>query len=149
MTPRTAVALLASATALGATNAHAATINIPAIHVHQHVTANVNQGPAWWPGTHRPGQQGTVAVAGHRTTHTRPFHDLDKLKRGDRIYVRYAGRVHVYVMTGRQVISSRNQHIADDIGHERLILTACARADGTPTSLAYRIVIYALPKEPT
>lgn len=149
MTPRQAAALLVGAAALGAPAAHAATINIPTIHIHQHVTANVNAGPAWWPHTHRPGQQGTVAIAGHRTTHTKPFHDLDKLRPGDTITVNYQKHTYIYVVTSKRVLSSRNQHIADDVGHERLILTACARSDGRPTSLAYRIVITALPKEPT
>ncbi len=146
MTPRQAAALLAGAAALGAPQAHAATINIPAIHVRDTITNNVNHGPAWWPTTHRPGSQGTVAIAGHRTTHTKPFHDLNKLRPGDTITVNYQKHTYIYVVTSRRVLSSRNQHIADDVGHERLILTACARSDGTPTSLAYRIVIYALPK---
>ncbi len=111
------------------------------------MTTKLDTGPAWWPHTHRPGSQGTVAIAGHRTTHTKPFHNLDKLKPGDTITVNYQKHTYIYVVTSKRVLSSRNQHIADDVGHERLILTACARADGTPTSLAYRIVITALPKE--
>lgn len=142
---RLATALAMGAVALGVTPAQAALINIPAIHVRDKVTANVNAGPAWWPITGRPGGSDTVAIAGHRTTHTRPFHDLDKLRPGDRIYVRYGGHIHVYVMTSRRVVSGNNLHIADDVGHERLLLTACARRDGSPTSLSYRIVVYALP----
>jgi LPXTG-site transpeptidase (sortase) family protein len=149
MTSRLARTLVVGVLALGAAPAHATVINIPAIHVRDRVTMNVNAGPAWWPTTGRPGGGDTVAIAGHRTTHTRPFHDLDKLKAGDRIYVRYGGRVHAYVMTSRRVLSGDNLHIADGVGHERLILTACARRDGSPTSLSYRIVIYALPKENT
>jgi sortase A len=125
--------------------AGAATINIPAIHVHEQVTANLDAGPAWWTVTGRPGGGDTVAIAGHRTTHTRPFHDLDKLKPGDRIYVRWSGRSRAYVVTSRRVVSVHNLHIGDAVGHERLVLTACARRDGTPTSASWRIVVYALP----
>jgi LPXTG-site transpeptidase (sortase) family protein len=145
MISRLARALIVGALALGVAPAQAALITIPAIHVRDHVTMNVNAGPAWWPITGRPGGGDTIAIAGHRTTHSRPFHDLDKLRPGDRIYVRYGGHAHAYVMTSRRVISGNNLHIADGVGHERLLLTACARRDGSPTSLSYRIVIYALP----
>ena len=50
-------------------------------------------------------------------------------------------------MTSRRIISVNNLHIADGLGYERLILSACAKRDGRPTSANYRIVIYALPKE--
>lgn len=147
MTPMLARALIVGALAVGAAPAQAAHINIPAIHVRGKVTMNVNAGPAWWPITGRPGSGDTVAIAGHRTTHTRPFHDLDKLRPGDHIYVRYSGHTYVYVMTSRRIVSVNNLHIADGLGYERLILSACAKRDGTPTSASYRIVIYALPKE--
>jgi len=141
-----ALIVVVVALALGAP-AMAAQINIPAIGVRTSVTANLNAGPAWWPDTGRPGGGNTIAIAGHRTTHTRPFHDLDKLHAGDRIYVRYGGHTYVYVMTSRRIISVNNLHIADGLGYERLILSACAKRDGRPTSANYRIVIYALPKE--
>ncbi len=148
MTAKTLIAAAVIAV-VGAPPAGAATINIPVIHVHHRITSSLNAGPAWWPHTNRPGSGDTGAVAGHRTTHTRPFHDLDKLRPGNRIIVRYSEHTYIYVVTSRQVVSSRNQHIADGLGHEKLVLTACARKDGSPTSLAYRIVITALPKEPT
>ncbi len=147
MTLKLATALTVGAVALGVAPAQAAQITIPAIHVRDEVTMNVDAGPAWWPVTGRPGSGDTVAIAGHRTTHTRPFHDLDKLRPGDRIYVQYGGHIHAYVMTSRRIVSVNNLHITDGLGYERLILTACARRDGSPTSLSYRIVIYALPKE--
>ena len=133
------------ALALFVSPAGAATINIPAIHLREQVTSNLNTGPAWWPVTGRPGGGDTIAIAGHRTTHTRPFHDIDQLKSGDRIYVRWGARSHAYVVTSRRVVSVNNLHISDAVGHERLILTACAKRDGSPTSASYRIVVYALP----
>jgi len=38
-------------------------------------------------GTAGPGQVGNFAVAGHRTTYGRPFHDVDRLVDGDRVVV--------------------------------------------------------------
>lgn len=124
--------------------AHAASISIPAIHLRENVTTNLDAGPAWNP-TGRPGGGDTIAIAGHRTTHTRPFHDLWQLQRGDRINVRYGTHTYRYVVTSRAIVSAANMHIADSVGHERLLLTACARRDGSPTSASWRIVIHALP----
>jgi len=122
-----------------------AQINIPAIHLKTAVTMNVDAGPAFWPVTGRPGGGDTIAIAGHRTTHTRPFYSLNKLKHGNRIYIRYNGKMHAYVVTGRKILSVNHMHIGNAIGHERLLLTACSRPDGTPTSASWRIVVYALP----
>ncbi|MGI8774652.1 MAG: class E sortase [Actinomycetota bacterium] len=47
----------------------------------------VKLGPGHWPGTPWPGQRGNSVFAGHRTTHTRPFGDLDLLQPGDRIHI--------------------------------------------------------------
>ncbi len=43
----------------------------------------VEGGPGHWPGTPLPGAPGNAAFAGHRTTYTHPFGDLDLLKPGD------------------------------------------------------------------
>ncbi len=49
--------------------------------------AVVALGPGLWPGTPLPGVAGNSVFAGHRTTHTHPFEDLDLLKPGDLIEV--------------------------------------------------------------
>ncbi len=55
-------------------------------------------------GTAGPGQVGNFAVAGHRTTYGRPFHDVDQLVDGDRVVVETAGDVYVYEVTSREVV---------------------------------------------
>jgi sortase A len=124
---------------------HTAHLNIPRIGVRERVTMGLDAGPAFWPVTGRPGGGDTIAIAGHRTTHTRPFLRIDRLRPGDNIYVRYQGRVRRYVVTGTRVRPATDLHIADAVGHERLLLTACSTASGAPTSLDYRIVVYARP----
>ena len=141
----TALALALAAPAQAGGNPWRAFINIPAIGLKARVTMDVDAGPAFWPVTGRPGGGDTIAIAGHRTTHTRPFNKLDRLRHGDRIYVRYQGRWRAYVVTGRKILSVNHLHVGDSIGHERLILTACSRPDGSPTSASYRIAVYALP----
>jgi LPXTG-site transpeptidase (sortase) family protein len=119
------------------------TIWIPRLHLRSQIfaSARLDSGPAWWPITGRPGGGDTVAVAGHRTTHSRPFYFLERLRRGDRIRIAYLGRTYTYRVSRSQVISSENLHIADAVGHERLLLTAC-----TPRGSArFRLVVEALP----
>jgi LPXTG-site transpeptidase (sortase) family protein len=105
------------------------------------VPSKLNRGPAWWPITGRPGGGDTVAIAGHRTTHTRPFYFLERLRRGDRIQLTYGGRRYAYRVVASRVMSASNLHIADAVGYERLLLTAC-----TPRgSAAFRLVVEARP----
>lgn len=55
-------------------------------------------------GTAGPGQVGNFALAGHRTTYGRPFHDVDQLVDGDRVVVETAGDVYVYEVTSREIV---------------------------------------------
>lgn len=117
-------------------------INIPRLRLRAKIGLNLAKGPAWWPVTGRPGGGDTIAVAGHRTTYTRPFYWLERLRSGDSIYIRWQGRVNAYRVSGRRILSARNLHIADARGHELLLLSAC-----TPRGSArQRIVIYAWPE---
>jgi LPXTG-site transpeptidase (sortase) family protein len=120
-----------------------ATISIPRLDVKSHVFApsQLDRGPAWWKVTGRPGEGDTVAVAGHRTTHTKPFYYLERLRRGDRIFVAYRGRTYRYRVASSRVVSGDDLHIADAVGYERLLLTTC-----TPRGSArWRLVVSALP----
>jgi len=55
-------------------------------------------------GTAGPGQVGNFAVAGHRTTYGRPFHDVDRLVDGDRVVVETADQVYVYEVTSHEIV---------------------------------------------
>ena len=72
--------------------------------------ADLERGPGHYPDTALPGQRRTVAIAGHRTTWGRPFHDIDRLRAGDRVLVETADAVHVYAVTGHDVVQP------DDVG---------------------------------
>jgi LPXTG-site transpeptidase (sortase) family protein len=124
-----------------AKRAPAPTLWIPRLDLKSRIFASpqLDRGPAWWPITGRPGGGDTIAVAGHRTTHTRPFYYLERLRPGDRIHVAHGGRTHVYRVTQSRVLSARNLHIGDAVGYERLLLTAC-----TPRGSAeFRLVVEA------
>ncbi len=73
-------------------------IEIPAIGLNHRTyegidLATIDHGPSHWPGTPMPGQSGNTVFPGHRTTHSRPFWDLDKLVPGNEvIFTTDAGR---------------------------------------------------------
>jgi len=58
------------------------------------------QGPGHYPGTALPGDQGNMAIAGHRVGKGSPFLDLDLLRPGDPIVVETADRWFVYRLLG-------------------------------------------------
>ena len=87
--PRTPASVGSFTQALGFRIGH---ISIPAIGVNEIIREGIhmdviNRGVAHWAGTAQAGGQGNMVLAGHRTTFSRPFHDLDRLERGDRIFV--------------------------------------------------------------
>jgi sortase A len=74
---------------------------IPTIGVSEYVVEGTDadllrKGPGHYPDTPLPGQPGTSAIAGHRTTYGAPFRRLDELKKGDRILVELPYGTFVY-----------------------------------------------------
>lgn len=69
----------------------------------------VRRGAGLWPGTPLPGGMGNAVFAGHRTTHTHPFRDLDLLREGDGVitHVRGAARVR-FVVVRIKVVPEEN-----------------------------------------
>ncbi|SDY23782.1 sortase A [Modestobacter sp. DSM 44400] len=58
------------------------------------------QGPGHYAGTAMPGEQGNVALAGHRVGRGSPFLDLDRMRPGDPIVVETADFWFVYRVLG-------------------------------------------------
>lgn len=86
----------------------------------------IDRGPSHWPGTAMPGQLGNVVVAGHRTTHSRPFYDLDLLAPGDPLVFRMAdGTAWTYEMTGTEIVGPDAMHIVDQRPEHTATLFAC------------------------
>jgi sortase A len=118
-----------------------ATISIPAlgldaaVHTGMTLTA-INRGPSWWPGTALPGQLGNVVIGGHRTTYSRPFHDLDQLQPGDPVVMTTGSGRYTYVVVKTEVVEPTAVEIAD----QTLDYTATLFACHPPGSAAYRIV---------
>jgi sortase A len=117
---------------------------IPSIGVSEYVVEgtdadNLRKGPGHYPDTPLPGQHGTSAIAGHRTTYGAPFRNLDKLKHNDRIVVELPYGTFVYRVDKTQIVDDSALWVTKRVGHDQLVLTACHPL----YSAAQRIVAFA------
>jgi sortase A len=106
------------------------TLEIPTLGVRQSLFEGVtlktlDNGPGHWPGTALPGQTGNVVVAGHRTSRTRPFYDIDKLSAGDEVVFTTSQGRHVYSVTKVQVVNPDALWIVDQTRDKTATLFAC------------------------
>jgi sortase A len=100
---------------------------------------SLKKGPGQYSDNVLPGERGTVAIAGHRTTYLAPFRKLDKLRRGDAITLTMPYGRFSYAVEGSRVVSPRHTSVLRHVRHDRLVLTTC-----TPLfSAAKRIVVSA------
>src|SRR3954471_12090414 len=64
----------------------------------------LKKGPGHYAGTALPGEHGTVAIAGHRTTYAAPFQNLDKLHRGDVVTMTMGYGLFTYRVEGQRTV---------------------------------------------
>jgi sortase A len=102
-------------------------------------TASLRKGPGHYPETPLPGERGTVAVAGHRTTYLAPFRKIDELRRGDRVVASMPYGRFLYRVERTRIVSPTALWVKRRVRHDRLILTACHPL----YSAAQRIVVFA------
>ena len=105
-------------------------LSIPSIGVSEYVVEgtdadNLRKGPGHYPDTPLPGQHGTTAIAGHRTTYGAPFRNLNKLKHNDRIVVELPYGTFVYRVDRTQIVDDSALWVTKRVGHDQLVLTAC------------------------
>ncbi len=100
-------------------------IDLDVVAVQGTDTASLQKGPGHYPQTPFPGQGGTSAFAGHRTTYLAPFRHLDQLKRGDEIEIEMPYANFAYRVQKTRVVDDSAVEIIHDVGYERLVLTAC------------------------
>lgn len=105
-------------------------IEIPSIDVEYAVIegtdeGDLQKGPGHYPTTGLPGQGRTIGVAGHRTTYGAPFNQIDGIEVGDEITIEMPYADFTYTVTDTRIVEPTDVHIVDDLGRERLVLTAC------------------------
>jgi sortase A len=87
--------------------------------------AELRSGPGHYPDTALPGQRGTVAVAGHRTTYGAPFRRVDDLRRGDRIELAMPYGRFTYRVEHTRIVPPTAVEVVGRVAYDRLVLTAC------------------------
>jgi sortase A len=128
-----------------------AQIRIPRIGVDEIVIQGISRddlrkGPGHYPETPLPGQEGNVAIAGHRTTYGAPFGNLDQLEEGDRIFVRSAlGEFTYEVYQANLIVQPTDVSVLepDGVRPATLTLTTC----NPKYSAAQRLVVKAALQE--
>ena len=101
--------------------------------------AGLRRGPGHYPETALPGERGTVAIAGHRTTYGAAFRRVDQLERGDRIELRMPYGRFVYRVERTRIVPPTEISVTKRVAYDRLVLTACHPL----YSAAERIVVFA------
>ena len=101
-------------------------------------TSSLELGPAHYPGTDFPGQGGTVAIAGHRTTFLAPFRTINELRPGQPIILQMPYGRFVYRVQYARLVLPTDLAVARSVGYERLVMSAC----NPLFSAAQRIVVF-------
>jgi sortase A len=103
---------------------------------------SLKKGPGHYDSTVLPGQSGTVAIAGHRTTFLAPFRKLDRLSRGEQIVLTMPYGRFTYMVEKSIVVSPSNGTVLRPVKYDRLVLTTCT----PPFSATKRLVVTAREK---
>ena len=106
-------------------------IQIPTIGLDTELRDQITQesidlGPSHWPGTAAPGGFGNAVIAGHRSSHSAPFHDLGALHAGDAIVLSDAsGHAFTYHVTEMFVVNPDAMWITEQRPGHTLTLFTC------------------------
>ncbi len=97
------------------------------------------QGPGFYPDNPRPGREGNVAVAGHRTTYGAWFRNVDRLEEGDEIIFSSPVAEYRYLVEQVYPVASNAWEVVDPTEEPKLTLTTCH----PPGSARQRLVVRA------
>lgn len=123
-------------------------IKIPAISVDvvvvEGTTASaLRAGAGHYPQTPLPCEAGNVGIAGHRTTYGRPFHDLDRLRVGDRItLVTPIGECTYVVHRAPFVTQPSDVRVIEGTAQSMLTLTTCHPKGSAKQRLIVRALLH-------
>jgi sortase A len=102
-------------------------------------TEDLRKGPGHYPDTPLPGERGTTAIAGHRTTYGAPFRNIDDLRRGQSIRVDMPDGTFLYRVERIRIVDDQDLSVLEPAGYRRLMLSACHPL----YSAAERVIVFA------
>jgi len=119
------------------------TIEIPKLELsatmYEGVTlTTLDNGPGHWPGTAMPGRLGNVVVAGHRTSHARPFRHLEQLVAGDEVIFTTGDGRFTYTVVNLEIVDPDAIRIIEQTRARTATLFACHPVGST----RQRIVVH-------
>ena len=98
----------------------------------------LKRGPGRYLGSAVPGEGQLVYVAGHRTTYGAPFSEIEKLRKGDRVFLELPYATFEYTITGHRIVAATETSVLKSKGQELLALQAChPRFFATQRYIAY------------
>jgi sortase A len=100
-------------------------IGLNSVVIQGTTTAILQRGPGHYPTTQLPGQGGTVAIAGHRTTYGAPFRNINEIRDGDEIRLVMPYAAFTYEVEKHEIVDPTDVEIIDPVGYDRVVLTAC------------------------
>lgn len=124
------------------------TIEIPKIGVSKTLLEGISLntldlGPGHWPGTAMPGHAGNAVIAGHRTSHDKPFRHVDQLVPGDEVIFTTSEGRFVYQVTGTTIVYPDAMYIIDQTPDATATLFACHPVGSTKQRIVVSLALVA------
>jgi sortase A len=85
----------------------------------------IDYGPGHWPGTAMPGEVGNSVFPGHRTTHSRPFYNIDLIQIGDHVTFTTGKGKYTYQVTEAFVVDDEETWIANPTDTPTMTIFGC------------------------
>jgi sortase A len=92
---------------------------------------DLRKGPGHIVTSKMPGEAGTFAVSGHRTTYGAPFYNLDRLRKGDEIVIQTKHATYTYKVTSFKIVLPTQVSVLNDVRGKdgklipQIVLTTC------------------------
>lgn len=123
------------------------TIEMPKIGVSKPLFEGVSltvldHGPGHWPGTAMPGHVGNVVIGGHRTSHDKPFRNIDQLAIGDDVVFTTAEGSFTYKVTSTEIVTPDAIRIIDQTSAFTATLFACHPVGSTRERYIVHLELY-------
>jgi sortase A len=107
----------------------------------------LKKGPARHRRTFLPGEGKLIYIAGHRTTYSAPFSDIDELERGDRVRLELPYATVEYTIRSHRIVEAHELSVLRSRGREEVALQACwPRFFASHRYIAYARPIRVIPR---
>lgn len=73
------------------------------------------RGVGLFEGSAHPGTPGNTVLSGHRTTHGKPFNEIERLRAGDRVIIESSDKWFVYVLVKDVIVAPDATWVAENL----------------------------------